>query len=167
MIILPFILFIIDFLSSACIQQWLLYTLLAYFFILLSTYQKTMREALYPLILPFILLLLQDFFLYGRLGLILVPLALLMLIAFIVNKIIINPAPLLPFFFGYFFICEDFLIKKYLFLQNPHGDVTIKKICINLVVGYLVLWGTRGNRLFSMKMEGRRKVWTPNRKDAS
>ena len=43
--------------------------------------------------------------------------------------------------------------------------VTMMEILVNLSIGYVVLWNMLGNR--SAALTAGRKVWTPNRKDAS
>ncbi len=143
--------FLTDFLCASYFEQWLVYSLAAYFFVVLSIKESNFRDFIIKIIPPLSLLLCQAFFLHDRFGLMLCFIVPLIFIAYIINHIIIHPAFLLPIFSVYFFICQDFLIKKCLFSQIFLIDVTIKKIFINLAIGYLVLWGTRGNRLFPRK----------------
>lgn len=164
--IIAFVLCLIDFIVAAYLQSWVMYSLLAYFLVLLSIPRPAMRDTLGSLLISLVLLVAQDFYFYDRCGLILVYLIPLILVAHIINRIVISPALLLPFLTSYFFLIESFMIKNYLFLQSIPIDVTIQKILINIVVGYLVLWGVRGNRSFSSKIGKGRKVWTLNRKDA-
>lgn len=150
-VILSGLLFLTDFLCAAYFEQWLVYGLAAYFFVILSIQEPSLRDFLIKISTPLTLLLIQGFFLHDRFGLMLSFIIPLILLALIINRVVIHPAFLLPLFSSYFFICQDFIIKKCFFSQNFLIDVTIKKIFINLAIGYLVLWGTRGNRSFQRK----------------
>jgi len=110
-------------------------------------------------------LLLEDFILWGRLGLtfmVLCPLVLLVML--LRHKLFHAKTLLFTGFITLFFMLYDSLINQVVLGHFALNGVTISKILINLVLGYAIFWGTRGNR--SLLVKGR-KVWTPNRKDAS
>lgn len=143
--------FLADFLCASFFQQVVVYSLAAYFFVMLALHEQDVRDFYFNIIPSGALLLFQGFFLHDRFGLMVTFIIPLVLTAYILNRIVIHPGFLLPLFSCYFFICQDFLIKKYLFLQKFHIGVTIEKILINLIVGYLVLWGIQGNRSLQRK----------------
>lgn len=149
--IIELLLFIHDFLWATYLEQWLVYGLATYFLVLLSMHEETLRSYLLKITPALLLLAIQGTFLHDRFGLMLIFLIPLIPAAFMLNKIIMHPMLLCVPFISYFFICQDIIIKNYIFSQNFMVSVTIKKILINSLVGYLVLWGTRGNRLFQRK----------------
>jgi len=141
---LNFLLFFLDFLLYALLDQWLFYLLLIYFVTLLVSESALSKRSFFTLFL----LLIQDHFLYGRFGLGLVCLLPLVALAAMMRSIfhrhymIFSQYVLLVLFF----VLDHFLIKKWLFMSDLGGKSTMIKISINLIVLSLTFLGRRGNR---------------------
>ena len=158
--------FFLDFLAYAFMHQWLFKFLLCYFIITylvirpLDLTDKNFYASLG-------LVLLQDCFLHGRFGLIMLFLAPLIFFTYRFQRLFMRTALFFPIFLSFILVGENLIIESMLFAKNITLFMTITKIFINIVIGYMILLGTRGNRSFFIKVERERKVWTPNRKDAS
>jgi len=164
---LALLLFFIDFLAYALWEGWVVQSLLVYLVLqqlLASSYTYSFKN----FYLPLGLVVLQDCFLYGRFGLVLIYLLPLVFLARYLRVLFLDAAgTLLCFFVGGMIFFDQFLIKKLLFLKNFTWEATLFKIFVNLVVAYLVLLGTRGNRSLLKFFSRERKAWTPNKKSAS
>ena len=114
------------------------------------------------------LLLLQDSFMYGRFffGISYIGLAFLFLLFLrrfcYANRIVLSGAALI---LG--FKAEAVFVKKAIFIGDGLWHSTILKIIVNLLLLILISIGTRGNRSAGLSRLVGRKVWTPNRMDAS
>lgn len=143
-------LFFLDFLIFIFLEKWIVFSLLMYFFIEQLTFKNNSPCFLKSFFAPFFFILLQDCFINERFGLCLIYLP--VLICFI-NKIkkflCFSVFIFFPFLVIFSMIFDDFFIKRYMLYQNISIYSTISKIFINLIVGYLVLLGMRGNRSFN------------------
>ena len=158
--------FFLDFLVYAFMNQWMVHLLLSYFIVrYLVLFPLDVRDK--GLYASLGLLLLQDCFLYGRFGLILMFLIPLIMFTCRFQRLFIKTALFFPLFLSFMILGEYLIIKKLIFSKDITLFMTITKIFINMVLGYMVLLGMRGNRSFSVLLEKERKVWTPNRKGAS
>lgn len=164
---LAILFFFIDFLAYTLLDGWIVQSLLVYLIsrqLLASSYTYSFKN----FYLPLGLVVLQDCFLYGRFGLVLIYLLPLVFLARYMRVLFLDAAgTLLCFFIGGMIFFDQFLIKKVLFCKNFTWEATLFKIFVNLGVAYLVLLGTRGNRSLLKFFSRERKVWTPNRKGAS
>jgi hypothetical protein len=154
--------FMIDLVSFAFFHQWFVQSLLVFFIVRLVRFD---RQAAY---FSLALLLIQHGFIDERFGLALFYLLPLILLAprlrnFFLSASLILPSMLLVIII----LLQDVLLKKLLFMQDIAILMTIMKIFINLILGWLVLLGTRSNRALLVSASRGRKVWTPNRMNAS
>lgn len=166
MMLIPIILLFIDCTLWGVFQQWLLYITLCYLIIVLT--DVTTETDWWSRMGAIIAFLLQDFVCHGRFGLAL--LAILPLV-WAIEKL---KYTLLNASFVLFTGCliAFFCIENVIFYRLVEGNplpisVTIGKIFINLIVGYVILWGSQGNRSLVTIVARGRKVWTPNRMNAS
>jgi len=164
--LLPLLLFTLDFVVAALLQQWLVFGLLSYYVLLILHPRGQERWGL--IWTSFLLLLLQDFARYDRFGLgLLSILPILLIISRYKYALLQAQRILFPLSLGLFFIV-DYYVGNYVIRGDFHLlPVTIGKILINLVIGYVILWGLQGNRSSLTSVRGGRKVWTPNRMNAS
>lgn len=164
---LALLFFIIDFCSFTLFNQWFIYSLITYFVLKQCLTQQTD----YPfseLYLPIGLLLLQDVMIYGRFGLALL---------YVVPVIIFSKKGKNLFFSAHIalsllllvmvILIKTCIVEMLIFGYAASFFMTIKQIYSILGVGSLVLLGMLSNRLFPLLGGKGRKVWTPNRKDAS
>ena len=146
-----------DFLTASLCSSWVLHSVLAYLLVRVSLPAERTPWAM--ITLASTAFLLTDFAAHEILGmgfLYLVPMVLLLLR---LKMMLVHGAAWLVFIgFCGFFAYESLVCG---------ASVTIIKISINLLVGYLTLLGLRGNRASRPRASGVRKVWTPGRKDAS
>jgi hypothetical protein len=156
--------FLVDFLGYCLLGRWVIRSLLVYLLLRCGGMNNIDGISLVSLFL----LLLQDSFMYGRflfgmsyIGLMLLLLMLLRRFCDI-RSVILSGAALI---FG--FIVESFFVKNVIFLGGGGWHSTILKIIVNLLLLMLISIGTRGNRSASLSGLVGRKVWTPNRMDAS
>ncbi len=157
----------IDFLCAALFQEWLVYSTLAYLIASIITLRQPEKKATFWITVNAFLLL--DFAIYGRFGLGLIYF-LFVLFAIRVLKTALLKGDKALFFacLTLYFVMENALWFNLLMYQPQPFLVTTIKIFINLVVGYVTLWGMQGNRsLRPVSVIRGRKVWTPSRKDAS
>lgn len=167
MIVLLF--FLLDFLLYALMGSWIVSTLFIYFTIrlVLTRNPLTSWRFFYA---PLTLLLLQDCFINDRFGLALFYVIPMIYGVLLGRKIILRPKVFLPYLFVVFAIIIDTLvIKKILFCKNISCTATLFKIFVTIIATYTMLVGIQGSRFLSYfyKYHKKRKVWTPNRKDAS
>jgi hypothetical protein len=156
---------LLDFIAYAWFGRWLLYGLLTLVIIAMLRWRS--YEGYGALSLTTGLFLLEDFVRHGRVGLALVALIPLWLMIRLWRDTLLYASWILFGFGTIFFIFNE----NYLFCVCTTGivpslAVTMLQILINLCVGYVVLWNMLGNRSSTIAVGGR-KVWTPNRKDAS
>lgn len=114
------------------------------------------------------LLLLQDSFMYGRLLFGMSYIGLMILFLLILRRFCDASAVVLSgvaLVFG--LIAESFFVKSVIFCGGVGWHSTILKIIVNLLLLMLISIGTRGNRSAGLSRLAGRKVWTPNRMDAS
>lgn len=160
--------FFIDFICSALFNQWIVSSLLIFLIYWQCSPNSTKHYALTTFWLPLILLLLQDNFLHNRFGIGLVYIAPTLLLAAIIRPLLLYAsAQLPPLLIAFAIITENVVLKWFLLDRHITFQSTILKIFINIAISYLVLWCTRGNRSLTKIFVKGRKVWTPNRKDAS
>jgi hypothetical protein len=163
MIMIPIILLFIDLLSFALFSQWLVYSTFVYLVLVLLRWRTEHEWGTIGVALSSFVLL--DFVIHGRVGLGLAFVVPMMFLVFrfkytlLYANVVIFTLCLLTFF-----SFESFVLYPYIHDQMPRLTVTIVKFFINLVIGFVVLWYTQGNR--SLQNRGR-KVWTPNRMSAS
>jgi|GEM_PF-3584845 hypothetical protein len=165
---LALLLFLLDFIFLIFFKHLVIQALLVYFIISLLT-KKNIFYSFNSFYLPVFLIFIQDSFTYNVCGT-----SFLILIPIISTIEYIKLRALDPkFFFPYIFVsltllCKIVILKKILFSQNIGLYETFLKIFVNLCITYLVLLGIQGNRSLRIftKSKGR-KVWTPNRMDAS
>lgn len=162
----PLALLCLDFLSFAFLQQWLVYSTLCYLVVTIVLPKTTQPSWLVgTTVFTF---LLHDFAMHGRFGL-----ALIFLIPawLIISKLkytlhngslILITLSLIAFFVG-----ENLILYAFFDGLQPSPLVTSVKIFINIAIGYAFFWGMQGNRALVTNVRRGRKVWTPNRMDAS
>ena len=163
------VLFFLDFVAFSIFNQWLVCFLLSYFVVTLFTL-KHHKSVLFGVEMQglLFLILLQDYFLNGRFGLALVYLLPIMFLARKIYSFFLGAKlGLTIVFLSSILLIDSLIINKLFFMKNVTFVVTIEKIFINIIVGCLILWGRRGNCSFPGFSRKERKVWTPNRIDAS
>lgn len=162
----PLALLCIDFLAFSFLQQWLVYSTLCYL-IVTMVLPKPIEPRWLAGITVFAFLL-HDFAMHGRFGLALIFLAPAWLIISRLKYTLLNASwILIALSITAFFIVENLVLYACLDGYQPSLFVTSVKIFINIAIGYVVFWGMRGNRSLVAKARRGRKVWTPNRMDAS
>lgn len=160
---IPIVLLFIDILASACLSDWLVFSTLMYFFVLVL--HDRGWQQLMPAGLAYLLV---DFAQYGRFGLGLIfLLPAYFLLTRLKNTLFGAQLFVLTVCVVSFALWEYAFTEGFLFGRVAPVFVTNVKIFINLVLGYVVFWGVRGNRFFTRFLVRGRKVWTPNRIDAS
>ena len=163
---LALFLFFLDFCCHALFQGWFVHSLLCLFTIQQLQVLET-QNAWKTLYVPLFLLLLQDCYLYGRFGFILILLIPCIFIYHKLKYIILHTNRIaLPLCIGLFLGSYDFLAHYVIFSHNFSPKQTFIKIFVNICVAYIILLGTRGNRFLLTHVDKKRKVWTPNRKGA-
>jgi len=164
--IIPYILFFLDLSFAVHYHQWFLFSLLTLFITTLVAPRKT--NSLQMLITSSLLLIMLDFIRFGRFGLIIPLLIALYLVSFHLKRILLcSPMGLLIINNLFFFGVQDLFIVPILTGGKEAFLVTVAKISVNLIIGCVILGGMQGNRFPIVIAKGKRKVWTPNRKDAS
>lgn len=163
---LPVLLALVDFVVFVLFNQWYVYSVLIYFLILLLPQQMPDRKV--ELGLGIIFFLLQDFVRFGRFGLGLVVLVPIMWANYRFRYTLLRADRILfSLSLMIYFVAENVLLYPFFQETAISWTVTIVKIFINLILGYVVFWGTQGNRSLFVSASRGRKVWTPNRKSAS
>lgn len=133
---LSFILFIFDFCVANLYNEWLVRALIAYFFYLIL-YSPGDRYRAYT---TFFLVMIQNSHIYGGFGLGLIILLPLIVIGAFVRTIVHR----LCYPFLYVFLIVFYVLGEF-FLINS-WESTITRIFSTIMVGFLILLGTRGNR---------------------
>ncbi len=163
-LLIPFGCLLFDLIGNILVYQWIFYSTLSYFFILLL--QQPLKNQYLAGGLALFTLLLQDFSCHGQYGFIL-----LFIIPWlwILEKVRFTLLHAHMVLFGIsiilFFMLENIVFYRFIKEIPLSWGVTNMKIFINLLIGYVVMWGMRSNR--SLVSAKGRKVWTPNRKNAS
>jgi len=165
--IIPLLFFFLDYVMWAICAQWIVYSVLAYFVVSNGTRVHaalTVKDFYFPLFL----LIMQDSIRYNRCGLGFIYLVPIVAVMLVLRKVMLELGVFMPFvcITGALFL-EEILVKKLVFGMDIDFFATLLKIFVTLGVGYLVLLGMRGNRSLFIFLNKGRKVWTPNRKDAS
>lgn len=139
-------LFFFDFVTFTSIHNWLVHSVLVCFFVeFLVT--KNYDQLSWAYALPLSLILLEDCFLYGRFGLILVCLIPLMMILKDVKYSISKPFLLFfPMTLGCFLLFDILIVNYWMIENNVMFLMTIEKFFVNLVLGLVIFMGLRGNR---------------------
>ncbi len=164
LMLVAFILNLIDFVLFAWLGHWFVYSLFP--LMILTMVQWRSYEGRVAMVWSIALFLIQDFARHGRAGLALI-LLLPILWAIVRLRDTLQSASwvlLCLSTIGFIFSENTFF---YAFMQGIRVPlaVTMMEILVNLSIGYVVLWNMLGNR--SAALTAGRKVWTPNRKDAS
>lgn len=164
---LPFVLFFTDILCYSLCNEWIVFGLFTFF--ITTLVGKSAKRSLPLLIWSGTLLFLLDFIRFGRCGLIVPQLLLFYFLTLFLKRTLLSPPlSLLLINLVLFFSFEHFiLIPALVGASNEVFLVTVMKIFVNLLIGCVILGGMQGNRFPIVITRGGRKVWTPNRKDAS
>jgi len=156
---LIFCLLAVDFLVAALAGTWLAHAVLAYLLALLALPSKEQGRHDWRILVAATAFLITDFAVHGSFGqgfLYVIP------AFFLLNRLkvlLVHGAVWLVFIgFSGFFLYEWLLCP---------ASVTLARIVINFILGYIILLGLRGNHSFLPRGRRGRKVWTPSRKDAS
>ncbi len=166
---IPLLLFTLDFLLYALMGSWVVSTLFVYFTIKLVLTKSPLTSWRFFYV-PLVLLLLQDCFTNDRFGLALFYVIPMIYGVLLGRQIMLRPKVFLPYIFVTLAVIMDvFVIKKMLFCKNISYTATLFKIFVTIITTYTMLVGIQGSRFLSgfYKRHKKRKVWTPNRKDAS
>lgn len=155
--------FILDIICFSFFGQWLVCSTLVY--LIAQLVRPKTSDQYGQAFLPAFLFLIIDFAMHERFGISL----LFLLPAYFVIKhakdALLKAQPiLLTLSVISFFLIQNVVFYRFLMGFDHPIFVTNVKIFINLIIGSLILWGMQGNR--SLVVRGR-KVWTPNRMDAS
>jgi hypothetical protein len=156
---------LLDFIAYAYLGRWLVYSLLSLVLIMMMRWRSD--EGRGALLWTTGLFLLQDFARHGRAFvslIILIPLC--WAIISWRDTLLYAQWILLSLGIIVFIFVENNVFYAFTTGATPCLAVTMLQILINLCVGYVVLWNMLGSRSSSIAVGGR-KVWTPNRKDAS
>ena len=142
--------FFFDCISAALFAQWMTSTLL--FCVIAQQFtQGSLDYTLPNFYFPCLLLLIQDFLLYGRFGFALLWLAPLCGIIWGARKVMLRGYFILPFLLvAGCIIFDAFVVKSLVGSQQPFFLVTICKICYTWVSGIIIFLGLRGNRCLSI-----------------
>ena len=153
------LLFFFDFFMFVFLEKWVFFTLLTYFIFCQNKLKD--RYSIKCFYVPIFLILMQDFFINDKLGLGLIYVAFLILFVPKFKSIFkVHICLLGAFLLICMIIMQDFVIKRCIIGQNIVIYSTITKIFINIIIGYLVLLGTRGNRSFFYKKGGKSGLQT-------
>jgi hypothetical protein len=150
--VISFLFFFVDFLFFAIFHQWMVYSLLVY--VVTKQIYDTKTESFFCLILNYplslFLLLLEDFFLHGKLGFILIWLVLtFFIVRYVQRTVIIHKMFSIFFAIATILAVDNLITTKLLFTGNINFFMTITKVFGNIGIGYLVFLGLRSNRSFS------------------
>lgn len=138
--------FFLDFVAFSFWNGWYLNSLLVYF-VVQSFKQDSFETSFKFCYLPLILLLLQDCFLNGRFGLILVFLIPVIVLMAYLRKVIDAKQEYICYLLiiGVLFL-NHLLIKKMLFNRPFFNSDFLFEIFINIIIVKVILLGVRGNR---------------------
>lgn len=147
--LLPLFLLCVDFMAFAVMSQWLVYGALVYLMSIIIMPAKKISKALFLPVLAMVML--QDFAIHGRVGLILMFIVPMILVTLALKDVLLRARwALMVIWVVCFFLFDDFFITLILFSSPIDPSVTIIKILVNLIIGYAILWGKRGNRSLVM-----------------
>ncbi len=139
-------LFFFDFIAFTSMHNWLIHSVMVYFFVEFLVTKKY-DQLSWAYALPIVLLLLEDCFLYGRFGLVLVCLIPLMMIMKDAKYSISKPFWLFfPIIFCCFLLFDTLIVNSWMIGNNVMFLMTIEKFFVNLAVGLVIFMGLRGNR---------------------
>lgn len=141
-------LFFFDSINAAIFAQWQTWSLL-FLFISCQVIVDSSRS-LQAFYIPIVLLLLQDFMRYGRVGLALLWIIPLIGAIYWAKKFFFNKLVLLPFLLtaGCIFF-DGFVVKPLVGIEQATFVVTICKICYTWICGIIIFLGLWGNRCLS------------------
>ncbi len=164
LMLVAFILNFIDFVCFAWLGQWFVYSLFP--LMILTMVQWRSYEGRVAMVWSIALFLTQDFARHGRAGLaLIVLLPLLWMIVRLRDTLQYAPWVLMILSIIGFILAENIFFYAFTEGNQVPVTVTMMEILVNLCIGFVVLWNMLGNR--SAALTAGRKVWTPNRKDAS
>lgn len=155
--------FFLDLVAFIFFEGWYVHALLAYFFLQLL---EGSDEFWYVARLAGILLLLlvQDSLRFAHFGLSLSYLIPLALLAWYGRQIVLYaPWSLIHLLVPCAVLADSLFLHPKSVLSNGIFYLSIQKIFITLMVGYMILLGTRGSRFLAHIWAKKRKVWTPYR----
>ena len=166
-----FLLFFADFLLFAMFTQWIVHSLLAYVVVKQvlngATTPFTFCSTPHHFFILF-LLILEDFFLYGRFCFLLIWFIPALFFAHKIRKlIVIHKAIMISLVIITILFVDNLFIAKIFFSRNINFFMTITKIFTTLIVGMLVFLGLRSNRSFFIKKRGKSGLqtgWMPHKK---
>ena len=138
-------LFFIDILSFILFNSWWIYSLPLYFLLVNLYSNKRIGYINYLFIIC--CLFLQDYFIFGRVGLSLIYSLPIIVFAPKLRKIFnFGSFALGGVFLSLLLFFDLFLIKKLILTQNVPMNSTFGYIFINIIIGYLIFLGMLGNR---------------------
>ena len=160
-------LFFLDFVIANLFQHWLVSLLLVYFIgtlVLTNAYDDN-KFLLIGIVSLFVL---RDCAAHGFFGLCLLYIVPLLLFFSDIKALLhLSSFNLYLFLIVLTILVEAFVINNGILGQEQLVFVTIIKIFVNILFGIMVFLGMRGGRSFLALLKRERKVWTPNRIDAS
>jgi hypothetical protein len=156
--------FLFDFAVAAIVCRWVVHSLFAILSVGLVGHGGSRNRW----VLPVGLIVLQNFFVTGRVGLVLIYLVPVWLLDVKARGVLLCSRHVnAMFFLAIVLIAGDFIAMRIGLSQNFNPMVTTGKIFASMVSGYLILFGASGSRFLAKKFARRRKVWTPSRMGAS
>lgn len=145
--ILPIALCFSDFLLNALFNQWLVYLLTVY--VVAKILESEDFFDVKTLSMPLFLLLLQDTFWHGRFGLALLWVLPVLCLARLARRYLLwSVHTIIPMVVSLVIFCDQWLIKGLIVGKSCRLSVTICKIFVTLLIGYLVFLGMWGSRFF-------------------
>ncbi len=147
---LPLFLFFLDIIFFILLDGWFVHLLLIFFIIKQVESANQISPSLFLNFYVFFLIL-EDLFLYGRVGMSLVSLVPIVLLATRFGKLFYLRNYIFGCFFLFLSFCAIFFIQKVVLGLKLGANSTIKIIFINLILMILAfkiskIWGMRGNR---------------------
>ncbi len=147
--LLPITLFFLDCIAAVVCKQWAVSSLLVYF-IADQLIDKEYDYSIKKFYVPLMLLLVQDFMLYGRFGLALLWLMPLQLIIWWARRMVMYGAFFIVALLVAACLLVDAVVIKCIVGVSPQLLlVTISKICYTWLCGIIIFLGLRGNRCLS------------------
>lgn len=146
---LAIFLFLFDCVGAAICRQWFTNVLLFYF-IAEQLFNAEYDYSIKKFYIPLMLLLIQDFMLYGRFGLALLWLMPLQLAIWWARRIVLHGTFFIPpVLVATCILVDAMVIKPIVGVSQPLLIVTIGKICYTWICGIIIFLGLRGNRCSS------------------
>ncbi len=154
--------FFVDIVFFMIFKSWVIFTLVAMWLFQFVRHKKMGSIFYQPNFIFF--LFLQDFIRHGRFGLIALFVIPLYFILPYVRHFFVQASGVILIVGVSLFVLYDQVLLVFL-LNNvwPSLFVTIMKIFVTVISGYIGGIGMLGNRFFFLLGKKRRKVWTPNR----